>query len=67
MGRRRAMVAAEPRPGRMPTMTPRETPAKQTRRLMGWRETEKPRAMFESACIVLALRGGRWEPSNTSL
>jgi hypothetical protein len=46
------MVAAEPRPGKIPTSTPSATPMKQNNRFIGWSEMEKPRRRFESACIA---------------
>jgi hypothetical protein len=41
-GRRIAMEAAGPRPGKTPINVPRNTPIKQKRRLNGVRRTENP-------------------------
>jgi len=42
MGRRIAMEAAGPRPGRTPTRVPKKTPIKQPTRLRGVMRTENP-------------------------
>src|SRR5262249_14470278 len=51
IGRSRAIVAAEPSPGRIPITTPSKTPVKQNSKLSGCNETENPRARFENSSI----------------
>jgi hypothetical protein len=42
VGRRRAMAAVGPNPGRTPTRVPIKHPKKQRQRLVGWKTMEKP-------------------------
>jgi hypothetical protein len=44
-GSKRAMVAPGPSPGNTPINVPIKTPKKQRKRLIGWRQTEKPRVI----------------------
>src|SRR5258708_33035848 len=53
------MVAAEPRPGKIPTMTPSDTPTKQNKRLIGFNEIENPWAMSTNVLKALSVDGTR--------
>src|SRR6185312_2594452 len=59
MGRSNAIVAAEPRPGNIPMMTPSTTPTKHNSKLSGCNETENPRARFETSSIQATPRAPR--------
>jgi hypothetical protein len=43
VGRRRAMAAVGPKPGRTPTRVPIKHPKKQRKRLVGWKTMENPK------------------------
>ena len=56
-GRRIAMVAGVPRPGRMPTIVPRKTPTKHQKRFTGVKATAKPSKIFCKVSIEVLSTG----------